>query len=61
MAAALSGTFGFELDLTAFTPEQLDALRPYVAWYRDHGRPAAERRPLPPVPAGTPALWARPG
>ena len=37
MAAALSGTFGFELDLTTYTPEELEALRPYVAWYRAHG------------------------
>ena len=37
MAAALSGTFGFELDLTAYTQEELEALRPYVAWYRAHG------------------------
>ena len=37
MAAALSGTFGFELDLTACTPEELEALRPYVVWYREHG------------------------
>lgn len=37
MAAALTGTFGFELDLTAYTPEQLDELRPYVDFYREHG------------------------
>lgn len=37
MAAALFGTFGFELDLTEYTEQELEALRPYVAWYRAHG------------------------
>ena len=37
MAAALFGTFGFELDLTGYSEEELAALRPYVAWYKAHG------------------------
>lgn len=37
MAAALSGTFGFELDLTQYTPGQLDELRPFVDFYHAHG------------------------
>ena len=37
MACALSGTFGFELDLTALDDDALEALRPWVAWYRAHG------------------------
>ena len=37
MAAALSGTFGFELDLTQYTPEQLEELRPFVDFYHAHG------------------------
>lgn len=37
MAAALSGTFGFELDLTRYAPEQTAALRPFVDFYRAHG------------------------
>lgn len=60
MAAALSGTFGFELDLTAFTPEQLDALRPYVAWYRDHGallRSGDLYRLCPPDAGSLGAAW----
>ena len=60
MAAALSGTFGFELDLTAFTPEQLDALRPYVAWYRDHGallRSGGLYRLCPPDAGSLGAAW----
>ena len=37
MALALTGTFGFELDLTTYTPEELAALTPYIDWYRTHG------------------------
>lgn len=37
MAAALTGTFGFELDLTKYTEEELAQLRSFVAWYRAHG------------------------
>ena len=37
MAAALSGTFGFELDLTGYTDEMLAALAPSIRWYRAHG------------------------
>ena len=37
MAAALTGTFGFELDLTAYTDAEIKALHPYVQFYRDHG------------------------
>lgn len=37
MALALQGTFGFELDLTSYSEEELLALRPYIRWYRRHG------------------------
>ena len=37
MAAALAGTFGFELDLTAYTAAEIEALYPFVQFYRDHG------------------------
>ena len=37
MAAALSGTFGFELDLTRYTGAGIEQLHPYVQFYRDHG------------------------
>lgn len=37
MAMALFGTFGFELDLTAYTQKELDGLTPFIAWYRAHG------------------------
>lgn len=37
MAAALSGTFGYELDLTACTPEQRAELREWSAFYQEHG------------------------
>ncbi len=59
MAAALSGTFGFELDLTAYTAAELEALRPFVQFYRDHGallRTGNVYRLLPPDGAG--AAWA---
>ncbi|MGN0661544.1 MAG: alpha-galactosidase [Faecalibacterium sp.] len=60
MAAALCGTFGFELDLTGYTEEELAALRPYVAWYRAHGallRGGELYRLVPPDPAGRGAAW----
>ena len=34
---ALFGTFGFELDLTTYSEEELRALTPFIAWYRTHG------------------------
>jgi alpha-galactosidase len=37
MAAALSGTFGFELDLTKYSDAQLAELKPWIALYRAHG------------------------
>ena len=37
MALALFGTFGFELDLTTYTDDELHALTPFIAWYRAHG------------------------
>ena len=37
MAMALFGTFGFELDLTTYSEEELRALTPFIAWYRTHG------------------------
>ena len=37
MALALFGTFGFELDLTTYTDEELHALTPFIEWYRAHG------------------------
>ncbi|MCD8146048.1 MAG: alpha-galactosidase [Clostridiales bacterium] len=37
MALALSGTFGFELDLTRYSPEERKELAVYVRWYRAHG------------------------
>lgn len=37
MAAALAGTFGFELDLTRYSGAELAALRPWVEFYRAHG------------------------
>lgn len=60
MAAALSGTFGFELDLTKYTEEELAALRPYVAWYRQHGallRGGDLHRLVDPEPNGLGAAW----
>ncbi len=59
MAAALSGTFGFELDLTRYTPEQLAELRPFVDFYRAHGallRSGELWRLCPPDGSG--AAWA---
>ena len=60
MAAALSGTFGFELDLTKYTEEELAELRPYVAWYRQHGallRGGDLYRLVDPEPNGLGAAW----
>ena len=37
MAAALTGTFGFELDLTCYTDAEIERLHPYVQFYHDHG------------------------
>lgn len=37
MAAALAGTFGFELDLTRYSAQEIEALHPFVAFYRAHG------------------------
>ena len=59
MAAALSGTFGFELDLTRYTDAQLNDLRPYVDFYRAHGallRAGDLWRLVPPTGRG--AAWA---
>lgn len=60
MAAALTGTFGFELDLTKYTEEELAALRPYVAWYRKHGallRGGELHRLVDPEPNGLGTAW----
>lgn len=59
MALALSGTFGYELDLTRYTPGELAALRPYAAFYRAHGpllRSGRLFRLRPPEDGG--AAWA---
>ncbi|MDD6320336.1 MAG: alpha-galactosidase [Oscillospiraceae bacterium] len=37
MAAALSGTFGYELDLTAYSQDQRAELREWSAFYQEHG------------------------
>ncbi len=37
MAMALFGTFGFELDLTTYTDDELHTLTLFIAWYRTHG------------------------
>lgn len=60
MAAALTGTFGFELDLTKYSEEELAELRPYVAWYRQHGallRGGDLHRLVDPEPNGLGAAW----
>lgn len=60
MAAALSGTFGFELDLTKYSEEELAELRSYVAWYRKHGallRGGDLHRLVNPEPNGLGAAW----
>lgn len=59
MAAVLSGTFGFELDLTVYTREQREELRPFVDFYRAYGallRTGELHRLCP--PDGTGAAWA---
>lgn len=59
MAAALSGTFGYELDLTQYTQEQCAALRPWSDFARAHGallRGGALYRLAPPTGKG--AAWA---
>lgn len=60
MAAALSGTFGYELDLTKYSEEELAKLRQYSAWYREHGallRTGPLYRLVPPDNAGHGAAW----
>ena len=60
MALALSGTFGFELDLTKYSEEQLAQLRPDIEWYRAHGamlRGGELYRLLLPDDKGTGAAW----
>ena len=59
MAAAMTGTFGFELDLSRYSAEELAELRPYVEFYRAHGallRGGDLYRLCP--PDGTGAAWA---
>lgn len=60
MAAALTGTFGFELDLTKYTEEELAQLRSFVAWYRAHGallRGGELHRLVNPDASGLGAAW----
>lgn len=60
MAAALTGTFGFELDLTKYTEEELAQLRSFVAWYRTHGallRGGELHRLVNPDASGLGAAW----
>lgn len=60
MAAALTGTFGFELDLTKYSEQELEELRGYVAWYRSHGallRSGELHRLVNPEPNGLGAAW----
>lgn len=59
MAAALSGTFGFELDLTKYTSQEVQELRLFVDFYREHGvllRTGDLYRLCPPDDMG--AAWA---
>lgn len=59
MAAALTGTFGFELDLTRYTADEIAALHPFVQFYRDHGallRSGSYYRLA--APDGRGAVWA---
>ena len=59
MAAALTGTFGFELDLTRYTAAEIEALHPFVQFYRDHGallRSGSYYRLA--APDGKGAVWA---
>lgn len=60
MALALSGTFGFELDLTKYSAGQLAELTPHIEWYRAHGamlRAGELYRLLLPDSQGTGAAW----
>ena len=60
MAAALSGTFGFELDLTRYSEAELKELANFVSWYRAHGgllRAGELYRLVNPGPEGTGAAW----
>ena len=60
MAAALTGTFGFELDLTQYTEEELAQLRSFVAWYHTHGallRGGELHRLVNPEPNGLGSAW----
>lgn len=60
MADALSGTFGFELDLTETSQEELENLRTFVFWYRAHGgllRSGDLYRLINPGPEGLGAAW----
>lgn len=60
MALALFGTFGFELDLTTYTDEELAALTPYIHWYREHGallRGGDLYRLIDPTPANLGTAW----
>ena len=59
MAVAMTGAFGFELDLSRYSAEELAELRPYVEFYRAHGallRGGDLYRLCPPDGAG--AAWA---
>lgn len=58
MASALSGTFGYELDLTRYSAEELEQLRGYSELYRKCGRmirTARLYRLVPPTGRG--AAW----
>lgn len=58
MASALSGTFGYELDLTRYSAEELEKLRGYSELYRKCGRmirTARLYRLVPPTGRG--AVW----
>lgn len=60
MAAALSGTFGFELDLTRYSEAELKELANFVSWYRAHGgllRAGELYWLVNPGPEGTGAAW----
>ncbi|MCD8008049.1 MAG: alpha-galactosidase, partial [Clostridiales bacterium] len=60
MALALSGTFGFELDLTRYSPEERKKLAVYVRWYRAHGalvRGGDLYRLIPPDEADSGWAW----
>ena len=60
MALALFGTFGFELDLTTYTDEELSALTPFIHWCRQHGallRGGNLYRLIDPTPANLGTAW----